>query len=179
MADKTDILFNEIYDRTCSRLLIYITGKCHRVEDIADIFQETYMELFLFLQKKDWSLIRNEEAFLIKIAKTRIYKHYTLAERLKSFFSREIEDEREIYAEEPDLSLSPEEKVIQQTMIDQAHRYLLTKDELTKKIFYLYYYEDVTITQIAEMLSVNQSTVKNRLYRTLKEMRVYFREMET
>lgn len=62
MAGHTEELFNEIYDRTNKRILIYITDKCCKTEDIADIFQETYMELFMFLQRKDWSKINSEEA---------------------------------------------------------------------------------------------------------------------
>ncbi len=173
MASSIENLFNEIYDRTQHRILVYITGKCHRVEDISDIFQDTYMELFLVLQKKDWAEIRNEEAFLIKLAKSKIYKHYTLLERIKNFFSREWDAGTDTDVEEADLSLSPEEMAVQQSMIEQTHKYLQSKDELTKKIFYLYYYEEVTIPRIARTLSVKESTVKNRLYRTLKELRFY------
>lgn len=174
MAGYTETLFNEIYDRTYKRVLVYITGKCHKIEDVSDILQDTYMELFLFLQKKDWSEIRNEEAFLINLAKSKIYKHYTLLEKIKKFFSRDVMEEADHNAAEMNLSLSLEERVVQQSMIDQAFKYLQTKDELTKKIFYLFYYEDVTIPQIAILLSVGESMVKNRLYRTLKEMRTYF-----
>lgn len=174
MADEIETIFNEIYDRTHQKILIYITGKCHKVEDISDIFQDTYMELFLVLQKKDWAEIQNEEAFLIKIAKSKIYRHYTLMEKIRNLFSREWNDGLKTVVEETDLSLSPEEKIVRQGMVEQAHRYLQGKDELTKKIFYLYYYEEVTISQIAEMLTVRESTVKNRLYRTLKELRFYF-----
>lgn len=45
MADGIETIFNEIYDRTHQKILIYITGKCHKVEDISDIFQDTYMEM--------------------------------------------------------------------------------------------------------------------------------------
>ena len=34
LADEIETLFNEIYDRTHQKILIYITGKCHKVEDI-------------------------------------------------------------------------------------------------------------------------------------------------
>jgi RNA polymerase sigma-70 factor (ECF subfamily) len=174
LADKVENLFNEIYERTNKRILIFITGKCHHVEDVSDIFQETYMELFLILQKKGWSQVRNEEAFLIKIAKSKIFRHYTLLEKMKKHLERTVDEEIDPIVEEVDLSLSPEEFSVQQSMVEQAQKYLHMKDELTKKIFYLYYYEDVKISQIADLLKVGESTVKNRLYRTLKEMRSYF-----
>lgn len=49
--------------------------------------------------------------------------------------------------------------------------YLSAKDELTKKIFYLYYYMDKNISEIALLFSVKESTIKNRLYRTIRELR--------
>lgn len=171
MAGHTEELFNEIYDRTNKRILIYITGKCHRTEDISDIFQETYMELFLFLKKKNWSEIRNEEAFLVKIAKRKIYRHYTWAEKMKDFFSKSLDESEQDRISESDLVLSVEERVINQEMAEAAWRFLQDKDDLTRKIFYLYYYEEIAIAQIAELLSVGESMVKNRLYRTLKDLR--------
>lgn len=42
---------------------------------------------------------------------------------------------------------------------------------LLKKIFYLYYYMDKDISEIALLFSVKESTIKNRLYRTLRELR--------
>lgn len=171
MAGHTEELFNEIYDRTNKRILIYITGKCCRTEDISDIFQETYMELFMFLQRKDWSKINSEEAFLIKIAKSKIYKHYTFAEKMKNFFAKSLDEEERFPINESDLSLSVEDRVIKQEQAEIAWQFLQDKDELTRKIFYLYYYEEVPIAQIAELLSVGESMVKNRLYRTLKELR--------
>ena len=110
MADKIETLFNEIYDRTHQKILIYIIGKCHKVEDVSDIFQDTYMELFLVLQKKSWAEIQNEEAFIIKIAKSKIYRHYTLLEKIRNLCSGKLDDELETVVKEADLSFSPEKK---------------------------------------------------------------------
>ena len=41
-------LFNQMYDETSQKVLIYITSKCGNPSDIQDIFQETYTELFSF-----------------------------------------------------------------------------------------------------------------------------------
>ena len=37
--------------------------------------------------------------------------------------------------------------------------------------YYLYYYMDKNISEIALLFSVKESTIKNRLYRTLRELR--------
>ena len=45
-------LFNQMYDETSQKVLIYITSKCGNPSDIQDIFQETYTELFFILKKR-------------------------------------------------------------------------------------------------------------------------------
>ena len=39
------------------------------------------------------------------------------------------------------------------------------------KIFYLYYAEGLKITEIAKELKLKESAVKNKIYRTLKELK--------
>ena len=42
------------------------------------------------------------------------------------------------------------------------------------KIFYLYFILDMTFKEIAEMLEMNESTVKSNLYRLLKNIKEIF-----
>ena len=42
------------------------------------------------------------------------------------------------------------------------------------KIFYLYFILDMTFKEIAEMLEMNESTVKSNLYRLLKNIKESF-----
>lgn len=78
-----DDIFNEIYDATYTSCLIYVTCKCRNTQDIPDILQETYMSLYNILAKKGSSHIKNYEAYVISIAKSKVYKQYSLQERLR------------------------------------------------------------------------------------------------
>lgn len=69
--------------------------------------------------------------------------------------------------------ISFDEFMITKETVQSAISYLKNKDELTKKIFYLYYFMDKSIKEIADLFSVKESNVKNKLYRTLKEIRQY------
>ena len=69
--------------------------------------------------------------------------------------------------------ISFEEFLESKEMVEMAISYLVQKDELTKKIFYLYYFMEKPIKEIADLFSVKESNVKNKLYRTLKELRQY------
>jgi RNA polymerase sigma-70 factor (ECF subfamily) len=56
-------------------------------------------------------------------------------------------------------------------MLDSAGQFLTTKPEDVQKIFYLMYDVGLSISEIAQALSISESNVKNKLYRTLKELR--------
>lgn len=77
-------------------------------------------------------------------------------------------------ADENDIAVqqtSFDDIAISKETVQSVFIYLSAKDELTKKIFYLYYYMDKNISEIALLFSVKESTIKNRLYRTLRELR--------
>ena len=56
----------------------------------------------------------------------------------------------------------------------QVWNYLKNKNELTARIFYLYFVMDIPIKTIAEDLGFTESNVKNHLYRTQKELKDKF-----
>lgn len=83
MASQLDICkFDDIYDKT-HFLLKYIIIKCHNINDIQDIMQEVYLELWNILNKKELSDI-NIKNYLISIANNKILKHYTLLRKIKT-----------------------------------------------------------------------------------------------
>ena len=171
---NTVLRFNEIYDSTSKSVLTFITAKCGRTADIYDIFQDTYMELYQVLDKRGVEYIENDNAFIFTIAKQKIARYYTLKERLKNFVSMHTadEDEKEVELSEFEIdSFSVEEFVVNGALYETIKQFLHSKPEDVQKIFYLMYDVDLTIPEIAQALSISVSSVKNKLYRTLKEIR--------
>ena len=108
----------------------------------------------------------------MQVAKRKIYRHYKFKERLCGV--EETYDFGEPNLENVDIEqISFDEFMITKETVQSAISYLKNKDELTKKIFYLYYFMDKSIKEIADLFSVKESNVKNKLYRTLKEIRQY------
>ena len=64
-----------------------------------------------------------------------------------------------------------EDHFIKETDLKIVWEYLKKKKVIISKIFYLYYYEDYEIKEIAKVLNISESNVKNNLYRTLKELK--------
>lgn len=178
MVDQTiHSAFNKIYDATKRKTLIYITSKCRNPDDISDIFQETYAELFSVLSKRGEHYIKNEEAFVIKIANQKIYRFYTIFEKLKSIISITQENNEGNIFELPDINsteISIEDKIINSELVEDIHSYLKDKSPDIRRIFYLYYSLELTIGEIALELEISESNVKNKLYRTLADLRNKF-----
>jgi RNA polymerase sigma-70 factor (ECF subfamily) len=166
--------FDEIYDSTKKAALAFITAKCGRTADINDIFQDTFLELYQLMNKRGAEYVTNEKALVLQIAKRRVAKYYSLAQRLKIFVSmtaiNEDGEEVELSELEADTFLT-EDFAVNKMLLETAQRFILQKPEDVKKVFYLFYNVGLTIPEIAKELSISESGVKNKLYRTLKELR--------
>ena len=168
--------FNEMYDSTNKYILKFITAKCGNPSDINDIFQETYMELYQLMSKRGVDYITNEKALVLRIAKQKIARHYSLLKRLQMFVSMTVKNEEneniEMELSDADIdSMLTEDCVVDKIMLENANRYIEQKSTDIQKIFYLFYNMGSSIPEIAEELSLGESSVKNKLYRTIKELR--------
>lgn len=164
-------MVTDIYTTTYNDVLKYVVSKCHSADDIPDLIQNTYLNLYNRLKKQ--GEIKEPKKYLIKIAKNEVYKLYGFLSFTKScipVFSQVDEEdfsniEAEIYTDE--INYDP-------LLCKELWEYLKSHDLLTFKIFVLYFSHDLKISDIAKTLKVNESTVKNRLYRTIRQMREKF-----
>jgi RNA polymerase sigma-70 factor (ECF subfamily) len=166
--------FDEIYDSTRKDVLAFITARSGRTADISDIFQETYMELYKLLVRRGADYITHEKALIMRIAKQKIARQYSLLERIKNFVSmtavNEDDEEVDLIEFEAD-NFSTEEFTVNNILLENARLLIRSKPEDVRKVFYLMYDVGLTIPEIAKELSMSESNVKNKLYRTLKEIR--------
>jgi RNA polymerase sigma-70 factor (ECF subfamily) len=171
--------FNEIYDSTNKKALAFIAAKCGNMEDVNDILQETYMELYDTILKKGVDYIENDEAFVIQIAKRKVQKHYSFTQRMKAQLSLSVvtaAEEMEMI-EYDDMDL--EESVCTSELAAEIEGLLAKKPLDVRKIFFLRFSLELTLAEIAELIGMSESQVKNKLYRTINEIRTYYREGET
>ena len=76
--------FEEIYNETYNKTLKYIVCKCSNLEDVNDLIQDTYVELYKILKKKKYIELDNYSNFMIGIAKKKIQKHYGIVYKIKT-----------------------------------------------------------------------------------------------
>ena len=83
MTSQTNLdKFNEFYKETYSNILRYIIIKCHNINDVNDIIQEVYLELWKIMNKKNID-DTNINSYLIGIAINKIKKYYSLVMRIR------------------------------------------------------------------------------------------------
>ena len=69
-----------------------------------------------------------------------------------------------------------ESNLITKDNVEQIWKYIRKKNEITAKIFYLFFVMDLPIKTIANDMKMTESSVKNHLYRTQKELKKYLRK---
>lgn len=162
--------FRQIYDSSYKKVLSYIICKCSNMDDVNDLVQDTYIELYKIIKRKQLIEVDNYTSYIIGIAKKRIAKHYGWLYKFStvSMYKSNEEDDEEIKIPS---EVNLEEEIINKDNIDRVWEYLRQKDFNVFKVFYLFYYEGFKISQIAGELNLSESNVKNILYRTLKDIK--------
>lgn len=177
MASELNLYkFNEIYDKTHSDLLKYVIIKCHNINDTKDIIQETYLELWNILNKKELT-DRNMKSYLISIANNKIKKHYTLLQKLKTVSLFETNDKDIELMDTIEDSIDINDILIKKENWSTIWKYIKNKkNQDIPKVFYLYYKLELSIKEIAKELNTNESYIKHLIYRTLRELQDNFGE---
>ena len=161
--------FDQIYNETYDKTIAYILTKCGRKDVVEDILQEVYLELLKVLEQKKVHYIKSPEAFVLQLAKSKVYRYYSEQEQQK--VCDYVEEPEESATFDTNQNATWEDVLIDQLTAKEVMEYLAERDELTKEIFYQHFFENKTIKEIAKVQGVKEFTVKNRLYRTLKELK--------
>lgn len=105
------------------------------------------------------------------IAKHKLKDYYRFNYKAKiiSLNTSKNKDELELINNIPE-DFNLDEYIITKEDIKLIWSYLKKKKVIISQIFYLYYYLDYSILEIAKELNISASNVKNYLYRTLKEL---------
>ena len=166
--------FEKLYDRTKESVHRYIAAKCFCLDDIDDIYQNVWLAVYGALSKRPDSP-PNEEAFIMLIAKRQLGRYYSLADKLKHLVSIDHAPEiKETAADTVDV----EEELLGRELIDEIGALVRKKSLNSQKVFYLHYSKGLAVNEIAELLGMNESTVKKYLYSTLHEIRKLYERRE-
>lgn len=166
---QQDNYFDEVYSDTYSKVLKYVVVRCRNHADVQDVVQNAYMNFYLRYRKYGRFHFRNPEKYIIRIAHDELSKYY----KNTAVTAQNISIDEHESIELADEFLT-EDIVCTQTQKDEVWKLVKQKDVLTFKIFTLYFLFDYKLSRIAAELGVSESCVKNKLYRTINELKSIF-----
>lgn len=169
--------FETVYEQTYNDLMKYAVIRCDGLDDAHDVLQNAYTAFYRRVLKNGSGDIANPQAYLMRLVRHELGRQYGIfALRRKSvpvFSSGEDENyesmEMELSREYDDFTRLLEDKDAVGRILEE-----LKKDESVWKIFVLHFLGDMKLDEIAEELGIPLSSVKNRLYRTLKKLRATY-----
>lgn len=165
--------FNEIYDKTYTNTLKYVILHCNDLDDVNDIIQDTYLDFYKYLSKKKVNEIENIDKYIIGISKNILKKYYRSKSKNYNVLSIYQNENIEM---EIDSGNDLELNFITKDNIQVIWKYIKNKGTTIAKIFYAYYHLDMKINEIAFEMQLNESAVKNYIYRTIKELKQFLKE---
>lgn len=148
--------FDEVYNESYRDISRYVVVSSNNIGDVQDILQNIYLEVYKNIDKV------KDKNYVFGIAKNVMKKYYRFKFMKKS---------DEVLYDNIKGNINLEKSVMEKFDTELVWNYLKKKGGNVSKIMYLYYYEDFTIKQIADILNLTESNVKNYIYRTLKELR--------
>lgn len=164
--------FNKIYYDTYKNTLKYILIHCNDLDDVKDLLQETYLDFYKYLSKNDLNKIDDIDRYIIGISKNILKKYYRSKYKNCNVVSMYQEDDNEKVM---DSDINLELQFITKENVQEVWKYIKNKDIKIAKIFYCYYHLDMKIIDIAIEMQIKESTVKNYIYRTIKELQQIFK----
>ncbi len=163
--------FEKIYQETYNSVLKFVVIKCNNIDDVNDIIQDTYIELLKIMNKNKLPKLDDMSKYILGIANNVIKRHYSKKKKnnIVSYYT-DTEDDGTLYIKD-DFDL--EQDVITKENVAEVWDYVRNKDLVTVKIFYLYFVLDLKISEISKELGIGESNIKNKIYRTLKEIKKF------
>lgn len=175
--NELDYYFNRVYADTISAVSRFVVSKCGNILDVEDVLQNIYTRFFRRIAKKGYEDIDNTEAFLINMAKYECNNYFSSLKRNSAVTSFGEYTDEQMYEIEGEMSQNSqllEDVLCNELLARQIFEDIAKQDALTGKIFYLHFVSDKKLDEIAKILNVKLSTVKNRLYRTIERQKKKF-----
>lgn len=167
---ETLITFEKLYNDSYSDISKYIICNCSNIEDAKDIIQNTYLEVIKNISKV------NTKNYIFGIAKNKLNDYYRFNYKTK-IVSLLFDKENIKPVDNLKSDINLEKSFIIKYDTELVWDYLKNKKPIIFKIFYLYYYLELSIVEISKELKITESCVKNYLYRTLNELKKMFEGM--
>lgn len=149
---KTVLAIDDVIDKYADMVYRISFAATKKEDDAQDVFQEVFLRLTANLHK-----LESEEhikAWLIRVTANCAKKHFS------SYWNRNVSSMTDMEIEEPGVCDNYE--AVEGNPVTQAVKELPEKYRIP---VHLFYYEQLSIQEIAKALDMKESTVKSHLFR--------------
>lgn len=176
-CENNQLAINELYRRTSGKAYFVARRILSDEDQIADILQESYVKAFSRL-----STLENTEKFQGWLDTIVINKCKDYLKQKKPLLFTELEngsdDTGELDFEDTKAEFSPEASVDYNETKRLIGEMIEHLPEDQKMCLLLYYYEERSINEIAQIMDCSVNTVKSRLYYARKNIKSQVEELE-
>lgn len=158
---NTDIeKFISLYSRDLTKLCLNLCGNVH---DAEDLFQDTWIKVYRYIDKYDSSKPFDKWLFSICV---NTYKN-----NLKLSFNKrrvffESEEESQLF-----FSSIPDESCYTKDDYAELHKVIGALPKKQKLVIVLKFFRDLSVSEVAQILRIPEGTVKSRLHQAKKTIR--------
>lgn len=157
MSKEEQITAQAAIDRYADMVYRLALSQMKNTIDADDLFQEVFIRLVRHVQEMNsWEHVK---AWLIRVTINCAKKHY------EQYWTRKVE-----YMEEPER-IADEKEILE---LAGEHPVRAAVQKLPPKyrlVVHLYYYEELSVAQIAKLTEQKESTVKSQMYRAREMLR--------
>ncbi len=139
--------FEKIYNETYNNTLKYIVCICGNLDNVDDIIQDTYLEVYKIL--KEEKEILNYQAYIITIARSKAINYINIHNKVNTI---SITNDVEEVTIDIDSGIDVELDFITKDNIDKIWKYIKSQNTDAAKIFYLHFIWNMTFKEISEKL---------------------------
>lgn len=160
MQDNFEEKFNQIYEREYKRIFLIACSYMKNVADSEDVCQITFEKYIK--HKPDFDCIEQEQAWFVKTASNTCKNLLELSWKKKTTL---------IYEDEILENLA--NNLERNEVVDGEYNLLVEVQELPikyREVIHLFYYEEYSVKEIAELLGLKVSAVTTRLERARKKL---------
>ena len=165
----------ELYELTYSSVYKTVKSMIADEDTVLDIVQDSFIKGFQSLEQLDSP--ENFRAWMKRIA-TNKAKDYLKKKKPILFTDMASEDGEEIDFRDDRLDHCPEEVLDRKETTRLMNEILATLSEDQRLVIGMFYYEEMSVREIAEILGCSENTVKSRLNYGRKKVEVKVRDLE-
>ncbi len=158
--------FEEIYDRSVKEIYRFIFLKVSSQEVAEDLTSETFTRIWKSLQAEE--NIENPRAFAFRIARNLVIDHY----RRKEFLKVTTPDKIDV----SDTEKRADERAEITSEMERVGEALRKLSEDYQNIVIWYYLDELSISEIADLLAKSETTVRVSIHRALKALKKELKE---